>query len=381
MNDKILIVDDEKDVLSALKRNLRKDFSVDTAVGGFEALKKIGSGQIYSVIIADMKMPGMDGINLLNIVKERSPDTVRMMLTGNADMTTAIEAVNKGEIFRFLTKPCSPEILKKSIEAGIEQYRLITAEKELLEKTVQGVIRVLTETLAVVDPESFGQTSNLRDSVQTVIKELKIKNSLDIEMATMLLPIGQITIPPSVLVKMKGKRAFLSNEKEMIEQIPEIGYRLLKNIPRLDEVARIVRYQNKSYDGDGIPYDDISGEDIPIGSRILKVVSDIKNFQANNSDSKILRMMENRKGYYDPKILKAAGNCLLRQNTAATPIPLKDLKIGQKLALNIDSNANKMVLPAGQVISEGILERLLNYAKVKGIKEPVYIVRKSDYQN
>src|SRR5467141_3678823 len=122
MNTKILCVDDDPNILAAIQRNLRKQFSIDTAVGpqpGLAALAQQGS---YAVVVADMQMPGMNGVEFLKKVQEQSPDTVRIMLTGNADQKTAMDAVNFGHVFRFLTKPCSPEELALTLTAGLTQY-------------------------------------------------------------------------------------------------------------------------------------------------------------------------------------------------------------------------------------------------------------------
>ncbi|PYX95051.1 MAG: hypothetical protein DMG71_10630, partial [Acidobacteria bacterium] len=132
MSEKILFVDDEPAVLEGYKRLLHKEFSIDTAVGGVEGLTAIAQRGPFAVVISDLRMPGMDGVQFLSKVRTASPDTVRMALTGYADIDSAINAVNEGSIFRFLTKPCPKETLAKAVTAGLMQYRLITAEKELL---------------------------------------------------------------------------------------------------------------------------------------------------------------------------------------------------------------------------------------------------------
>ena len=135
MSDKILFVDDEENILQSIKRELRKRFEVFTACGGTEALDVLRKDGPFAVIVSDMRMPVMDGIQLLTTVKDIYPETVRLMLTGNADQETAIEAVNKGAIFRFLNKPCPTPTLAMALALAVRQYRLITAEKELLNKT------------------------------------------------------------------------------------------------------------------------------------------------------------------------------------------------------------------------------------------------------
>ena len=134
MADKILFVDDEPAVLDGYKRMLHREFEVDTAVGGELGLTTIHDSGPYSVVISDMRMPGMNGAEFLCQVRQKSPDTVSMLLTGGTDLNAAIDAVNEGNIFRFLTKPCMKETLVEAIHIGLAQYSSITTEKKLAKK-------------------------------------------------------------------------------------------------------------------------------------------------------------------------------------------------------------------------------------------------------
>ncbi|HUL31620.1 MAG TPA: response regulator, partial [Thermodesulfobacteriota bacterium] len=119
MENKILFVDDDANLLASYERQLRKQFPIETSLGVKEGLVAIKERSPYAVVVSDLRMPEMDGIQFLSKVREITPDTVRMMLTGYADLQNTIDAVNEGNIFRFLTKPCSPETLVKSLSAGI----------------------------------------------------------------------------------------------------------------------------------------------------------------------------------------------------------------------------------------------------------------------
>src|SRR5262249_53231752 len=127
MSTKILFVDDDASILTAFQRNLRKQFALDVAIGGSEALRAMSAKGPYAVLVADMQMPEMNGLEFLKKAEEISPQTVRIMLTGNADQKTASDAVNLGHVFRFLTKPCSTEELAATLKAGLEQYLLVIA--------------------------------------------------------------------------------------------------------------------------------------------------------------------------------------------------------------------------------------------------------------
>src|ERR1019366_2177550 len=138
MAEKILLVDDDCNILDGYRRSLSREFLIETAMGGEQALKFVAENGPYAVVISDMRMPGMDGIQLLSSIKAQSPDTIRIMLTGNADIDMAINAINEGSIFRFLHKPCSKEVMAKTLTAALVQYRLVIAEKQLLEQTLSG---------------------------------------------------------------------------------------------------------------------------------------------------------------------------------------------------------------------------------------------------
>src|SRR5260221_11607169 len=304
MSIKILCVDDEANVLQAYQRNLRKQFSIETALGGEPALALIASQGPYAVIVTDMQMPGMDGVEFLTRVRQKAPDTVRLMLTGNADQKTAVEAVNKGHVFQFLNKPCPPEMLAVALENAIKQHRLITAEREVLENTLNGSIKMLTEVLSSADPHSFGQGEILRNYMRTFAQSLQIAQTWDLELAAMLSQIGSVTLPPELVKKNRESHGLSGPEKDLLVRVPEIGSKLLANIPRLESVAKIILYQNKNYDGSGFPVDAVAGDEIPIGSRILKVLSDLAKLESVRIPKfKALDQMQSRAGWYDPRVL------------------------------------------------------------------------------
>src|SRR4051812_1655283 len=207
MGEKILFVDDDKNLLASCERNLRKQFQVETAEGGEIGLEKIASRGPFAVVVSDMQMPGMNGIQFLSTVKDRAPDSVRIMLTGNADVEVATGVVNRGNIFRFLTKPVPPEVLSKALEDALAQYRLVTAEKELLNKTLSGSIKLLTDILSIADTVSFGRTKALRNLVAEATTKLGLSNAWEIHLAVMLAPIGYVTVPPETLVKERAGEA------------------------------------------------------------------------------------------------------------------------------------------------------------------------------
>src|ERR1700691_1194367 len=158
----ILCVDDEPRVVDSLAVQLRKDFQVLTAHGGHAALRMLKEGAAPMVIVSDMRMPGMDGATLLKHVKQLYPDVTRILLTGETGRATAVAAVNEGQIFRFLTKPCSTDNLRAAIDAGVTQHRVVTAERVLLQETLIWCITALVDVLAITNPVAFGHASRVK---------------------------------------------------------------------------------------------------------------------------------------------------------------------------------------------------------------------------
>lgn len=381
MNTKILCVDDDPNILAGFQRNLRKQFNVEVALGGEEAIAAMAQNGPFAVIVADMQMPGMNGVELLKKCEKQAPDTVRIMLTGNADQRTAADAVNEGHVFRFLTKPCTPEALTWALDAGLQHHRLITTEKELLEKTLSGSVRLLMDILSMVEPEGFGRAQKEREYMRSLAESFKTTQRWELEMAALLSQIGYVTIPTTLRQKVKAGLALTAVEQGMLMRLPEVSAKLLAHIPRLEQVSCMVRYQEKNFDGSGYPLDAVSGEDIPVGARLLKVVAGLVQLEEKDiPKAQALEMMQQRHGCYDPRVLDAVFSCFdiylpqSSSHSAATQtIRLKDLQVGQVLLSNVLTNDGMMIVAAGTEVTSALLQRLHNFAELSGIKEPIYV--------
>ena len=380
MNEKILFVDDDTNLLAAVERNLRLKFNLVTAASGESGLAKMAAEGPFAVIVADMQMPGMNGVQLLTEAQKRHPETVRLMLTGNADQRTAAEAVNIGHIFTFLSKPCPMETLTKAVQAGVTQYRLITAERELLEKTLNGCVKMLADVLSLLDPSAFGRGKALREYMRTYVSSIHVGDLWEFEIAAMLSQIGTVTIPPAILEKSRAGVELTPTERDVLDRVPGTGADLLANIPRLESVARIVLYQHKHYDGSGFPADEVRGEEIPIAARILKVLTDLLELEAQKMPKDdALKLMQQRMGWYDPRVLDATFACFdiylpdISAKSQGLPISAKDLRVGQIVLTDIKTESGKTLVLARSQITQVLLVRVANFAKFSPIQEPIYI--------
>jgi response regulator RpfG family c-di-GMP phosphodiesterase len=227
-----------------------------------------------------------------------------MLLTGFADQQSAIDAINDGNVFRFLSKPCSRDDFAGALTAGIRQYRLVMAEKELLEGTLRGSIEVLTELLSLTNPLAFGRTERVKRTVRRLTEALGVGDIWRIEVAALLSQLGCITLPESVLTKLSRHEPLTRREQYQIDAHPRIAANLIQKIPRLTDVAEIVAFQNQRFDGSESHLDDRSGDAIPIGARILKTALDYDELQASGKSAQAAYLeLRSHSGWYDPQVL------------------------------------------------------------------------------
>jgi len=373
MSRRILLVDDDLNILQGYKRQLRKRFQLETAPSGKEGLETVVKSGPFAVIVSDMRMPEMDGIQFLNAVRQVAPDSVRMMLTGNADQKTAMDAVNDGHIFRFLTKPCSPEAFTKALEAGIEQYRLITAERELLSKTLSGSVRVLTEVLSLVNPTAFGHAATIRRLVRQICQEVQVEDAWEIEVAAMLSQVGCVTIPESTLAKLSSGATLSAEELRTSPGHPQVGHDLIAKIPRLEGVAGIIAYQQKNFDGSGIPYDGKRENQIPFGARVLRLVIDVVQLiSAAKSTGEALCIIREREGFYDPSLVNALA-VVLDIEYVIKSVEIEHLEDNMVLDEHVVTQSGQVLLARGHDVTSSLRERLRRFATTVRVQEPIRV--------
>ena len=257
---RVLCVDDEVMVLDGLRAILRRTCEVLTASSGAEGLAIIEATPDLAAVISDMRMPGMDGAAFLHRVAVTTPDTVRVLLTGQTDIESAIAAVNQGQIFRFLTKPCAPDVLVATVKAAVEQHRLITSERVLLEQTLHGSIKALVEVLSLTSPMAFGRASRVKEQVSTLAARVGLKERWPTEVAALLSQLGAVTLPPDTVERLYDGRPLRAQDVEMVKRLPAVTEQLLAHIPRLEPVRAILSSYSRNFAAD-----DPSSASIPVG--------------------------------------------------------------------------------------------------------------------
>ena len=358
MAEKILLVDDDSNVLDGYRRSLRGEFLLETAQGGQQAMSLATANGPYAVVISDMRMPGMDGIQLLSRIKALSPDTIRVMLTGNADTETAVNAINEGSIFRFLNKPCSKELMARTITAALMQYRLVTAEKQLLEQTLSGALQVLTEVLSLVNPAAFSRAERARRYIHHVVTAMNLGNPWQYEVAAMLSQLGCVTLAPETIDAVYRGEPLSPNEEAQYDAHPSVAYALLSKIPRLEPIAWMIEHQNRPVPPDGDP----EQADIRKGAEILRLVLAFEDaIHRGSSRNEAAHLLARLNPKFSPDFFSA----LVSLDPSAEEDEVKscrieDLAPGMIVQQEVRAHDGTLVLSRGQEITATVIFRLTN---------------------
>ncbi|MDR3584777.1 MAG: HD domain-containing phosphohydrolase, partial [Desulfosporosinus sp.] len=268
--------------------------------------------------------------------------------------------------------------LIKVLDTAIEQYRLVMSERELLDKTLKGSVKLLLDISNAVNPQIFSRTSRLRTMANAIAVRLKIENSWEVELAAMLSQIGCTTIPPEILKKKSEDKELTDEETQIFLAHAQNGRNLLRNIPRLEGISEGVFYQFKRFGGQGFPFNNKKGKDIPIIGRILKIVLDFDNLTAKGmSASNAVEEMLNNIDYYDPDIFAALDAEVLSVATGfvVNAIPIADLANGMLLADDIKDDHGAILISKGQEITEILKLRLLVFSRLGRVSEPIRVLK------
>ena len=359
MAEKILLVDDDNNILDGYRRSLSREFVMETAMGGEQALKLAADNGPYAVVVSDMRMPGMDGIQLLSKIKAQSPDTIRVMLTGNADMETAINAINEGSIFRFLNKPCSKETMAKTLTAALVQHRLVTAEKQLLEQTLIGSIQVLTEVLSLVNPAAFSRAERARRYIHHIVTSMKLPNVWQYEVAAMMSQLGCVTLPSETIEAVYSGEKLSANEQTQYDAHPSVAYDLLSKIPRLEPIAWMIEHQNRPVR----EVDDSEKKDMRLGAEILRLtLAYEKLIHKGVSRTEAVHTLTGQNKNFSPQFFDALVE--LDPNSDEGEIRqcrIEALATGMIIQQDVRTGEGELLVSKGQEVTSPLLSKLKNF--------------------
>jgi len=360
-NPQILCVDDEVRIVEGLALLLRRDYEVHQAASAAEGLQKMSALSNLAVVISDMRMPGMDGASFLHEVMVRRPDATRILLTGEAGRESAIRAVNEGQVFRFLTKPCPIDQLKNAIEAGLIQHRLVRAERGVLRETLIGSINALMEVLALANPMAFGRASRIKRLVMNCAASMGAPEFWQLEAAALLSQVGYVVLPPALLEKLHSGQHLAPDEQAKVAAVPDITQKMLEHIPRLEPVIQILVALNWK----DAQVAALGNGTIGMGARILGIVLDY-DWQAAQGKPReaIFENLRGRMDRYGAAIIEHLDRCLQSASAGDQPreIPLREVVPGMSLQQDIRTHLGALIVPKGFDVTPTFLERISNIA-------------------
>lgn len=365
MNRRVLCVDDEPNVLEGLARTLSDDFDIHTATSGEAGLAAM-EGEPFAVVMSDMRMPGMSGATFLAHARKRAPESVRVLLTGQADIQSAIAAVNDGAIFRFLAKPCPSATLMDSIATAVEQHRLVSAERELLDGTVRGIVRLLTDVLAVTSPAIFTRATRLKHMVSHVTAKLDLKDAWQFEVAALLSQLGCIALPEDLVARVTAGQEVTMDEQLAFQGHFETAARLLGGIPRLGDVAAMIA-------GHRDAQAPTPPEAVPMGAAILRVATAFDDLRGKGSSrEEAIANMRLYPAILDRRIIEALDSFRAAgERWSEQSLRVDQLLVGMFCEEDVVSGAGSMLVCKGTELTSVTLERLRRFAGGAGVREPL----------
>jgi putative two-component system response regulator len=277
--NKILFVDDEPLLLDSVLRNFKAKFPLETAESGPQGLKRIKENGPFAVVVSDFRMPRMDGVSFMEQVAVLSPATVRIMLTGAADLPTAMRAINEGNIFRFLTKPCPVDLLEKALQDALRQYKLVQTEREYYalkrwNDSLEGLLKALVRLTEAKDPYTAGHQIRVAQLAVAIAGELGLPRETveEISISAQVHDLGKIYVPAEFL----NKPGLLNKlEFEIIRMHSQIGHDILEPVKFAFPIHQIVLQHHERLDGSGYPQG-LMGEAILLPARIIAVADVIE---------------------------------------------------------------------------------------------------------
>jgi putative two-component system response regulator len=339
MDYKIMVVDDEPANLRLLERLFRHNYQVLTAASGTEALRLLEQHDV-ALLITDQRMPGMTGIELLKRASEFRPHMVRIILTGYTDVGALVEAINCGQVYKYVTKPWSNDELRLTVSRSLEHYETNRSRHELaltnqrlvsrVKEMTRGFVRAIADALEAKDEYVHGHSRRVRSYAAAVGRRMGLSEEAleQLSLAAFLHDIGKIGTPDQILLK---PGPLTSEEAAQVRRHARRGARMLTGIVGLEGAADAVLHHHEHFDGTGYP-DGLSGERIPVLSRIIHVadaydaMTSPRPFrEALAHEEAVARLLEGAGAGFDPEVVRTFVEfeplARIRRAVAASPIP------------------------------------------------------------
>lgn len=411
---RILIVDDEQIILVALYETLRREqYEVVTAPDPEAALAEMRKGE-FAVIMSDQRMPGITGLELLARARQIQPDASRILITAVLSLDTVIEAINKGEIYRFIVKPWLREELLVTVKNAVQRYDLTRQNRRLhasthsmneqlieLNRSLEQQIKLVAQqnqqltdmnraleenllrsmelslhTMQTFYPTLGNQARRVAQLCRSLAQAIHLSDEdrRVLDGAALLHDIGMVGVPRQLIRRWQDDpEAIDVAERALIEQHPILGQELVGFGSGMERIGQVIRAHHERFDGTGFP-DELVGENIPWLARLLSVAVGFESSNLNRGEAVDEVRMKSGTAY-DPEAVRALLKAL---PTAPLPrkereIMLSELRPGMVLARGIHTGNGLLLVPEGQQLNATYIEKLLNHNRVQPITQSLVV--------
>ncbi|GLY04236.1 two-component system response regulator [Actinoplanes sp. NBRC 101535] len=372
----VLLVDTDEGVLRELVSQLGRSLRLVTATSGEQALQVLAESGPVAAVVCDLRLPGMDGIELLWHLQIDHPDTTRVLHTSAGDIDTAMAAINSGGVYRYLLKPASTGELRGAVHDAVAQNGQAVGERQLLDQTLRASIQALFGVLELASPVVFARAGRIRTLVAELCGALQLDAHWEIEVAAMAAQLGAVTVPPAVLQKRERGLPLNTDEQAMIDAMPRVAARLLHDIPNMQDVVAMIL--------------GLAGEPAPDGGRsplvesgigVMRTAIDFESLESRGiTDANAISALD-EKGICPQHVLTALRKVkgVQAAKDVTKTVNTKELEVGMRLAEDLVATNGLVLIGRGTVATEVMLDRLTNFARVVELVETV-LVAVPDYQ-
>ncbi|WIM98835.1 response regulator [Actinoplanes oblitus] len=364
----VLVVDDEETVLETLALQLGRENRVLTATDGEQALQVLAEHGPAAAVVSDMRMPGMNGIELLRRVQMEYPDTTRVLHTGYGDMATAVAAINSGGVYRYLPKPAETDALRAAIRESVAKHNQAMAERDLLDRTLRTGVQALFGVLELSNPPAYQRAGRISTLVGELCGVLQLAGLWEIEVAAMASQLGAITVPASTLAKVERGLPLSADEQASVDAMPRIALRLLGDIPMMQDVLAIV--SGLSGGPAGPEGRSALVED---GIAVLRTAIAFEALRFRGcTDVNAITAIEERDDHH-PHVVAALRRLkgVRAVEDTVRSVRVRELEVGMRLIEDVVATNGLVLIGKDTVLTELMLDRLTNFARAVELVEEV----------
>lgn len=383
---RVLLIEDDNQ-LRALETVLLEQLGhesvpCESAEEGFLQFEK----EPFEFIMLDMVLPGMSGLEFSR--------KIRQLPRGNEPYILAITSWDENQLGSILDAGAN-DYIQKPIDMNLFNIRIHIAEQsinnirervrmrrqmrdmvtnDIMQGTLQAFIRVITNVLSLMAPAVFGRCVRVAHIAKELAEKVNLQDNWELPAAAMLSQLGYVSIPQDIIAKAMDKSRLTTEDQQLLASHAAQGANLLEEVPRMEHIARIIAYQEKNYDGDGYPKDDVKGDDIPVESRILKIALDLDRLYSKEMPrDEAFQVLSSKTGWYDPTLLRIFSEAPSAEKGTVKRIWINQLEDGMIFMENVLSKTNALLVMKGHAVTPSIREQLSNFSKNFHIQQPVEV--------